>query len=57
MEGSFYNDLIAFDLNALQNPANQWEFLVHDTKGQKANAVPAPRTNHTMISHNDCLYL
>lgn len=56
VEGSFYNDLIAFDLNALQNPTNQWEFLISNTNGHSSNVPPA-RTNHTMISYNDTLYL
>lgn len=57
VEGSFYNDLIAFDLNALQNPGNQWEFLIPNTNGQPSQSVPPARTNHTMISHNDSLFL
>lgn len=57
VEGSFYNDLIAFDLNALQNPTNQWEFLIPNTNGQPSQNVPPARTNHTMISHNDSLFL
>ncbi|KAK5938259.1 Negative regulator of mitotic exit [Knufia obscura] len=57
VEGSFYNDLIAFDLNALQNPNNQWEFLISNTDGEKSLDVPPARTNHTMISHNDSLLL
>lgn len=57
VEGYFFNDLIAFDLNALQNPANQWEFLLQTT-GEAVNPkVPAPRTNHTIISYNEQLFL
>ncbi|EXJ83452.1 hypothetical protein A1O1_07075 [Capronia coronata CBS 617.96] len=60
VEGYFFNDLIAFDLNALQSPTNQWEFLLNNTSdlvGPMAGKVPPPRTNHTMISYNDQLYL
>jgi len=57
VEGTFYNDLIAFDLNALQNPNNQWEFLISNTVGEKSLDMPPARTNHTMISHNDSLLL
>lgn len=60
VEGYFFNDLIAFDLNALQSPTNQWEFLINNTDdivGPMAGKVPAPRTNHTIISYNDQLYL
>lgn len=61
VEGYFFNDLVAFDLNALQNPTNKWEFLVrnsHDggplpTSGQ----IPPARTNHTIVSFNEKLYL
>ncbi|KIW89952.1 uncharacterized protein Z519_09382 [Cladophialophora bantiana CBS 173.52] len=60
VEGYFFNDLIAFDLNALQNPLNQWEFLLQntgdDTVGPNAK-VPAARTNHTIVSYNDQLFL
>jgi hypothetical protein len=59
VEGYFFNDLIAFDLNALQNPTNQWEFLLQNTgenviQGAK---TPAARTNHTVVSYNDQLFL
>ena len=57
VEGTFFNDLIAFDLTALQNPNNQWEFLTPNTNGQQNPNAPPARTNHTMISHGDCLYL
>lgn len=57
VEGSFYNDLIAFDLNALQNPTNQWDFLIDNTNGLPSSSVPPARTNHTTISYNDMLYL
>ncbi|KIW70463.1 hypothetical protein PV04_02731 [Phialophora macrospora] len=59
VEGYFFNDLIAFDLNALQNPTNQWEFLLQNTGddvGLSAK-VPAARTNHTVVSYNDQLFL
>jgi hypothetical protein len=61
VEGYFFNDLVAFDLNALQNPTNQWEFLIPNTSEnsittQPAKAPPA-RTNHTVISYNDQLFL
>ena len=51
VEGTFYNDLVAFDLNALQTPTNTWDFLV------PTGPCPPARTNHTMISHGDSLYL
>ncbi|ETN43014.1 uncharacterized protein HMPREF1541_02172 [Cyphellophora europaea CBS 101466] len=59
VEGYFFNDLLAFDLNSLQNPTNQWEFLMpNSTEEEQASRThPAPRTNHTMISHNDQMYL
>ncbi|EEA20674.1 Negative regulator of mitotic exit [Talaromyces marneffei ATCC 18224] len=59
VDGFFFNDLIAFDLNALQSPTNKWEFLIRNTSegGPPAGQIPPPRTNHTTISHNDKLYL
>ncbi len=59
MEGYFFNDLVAFDLNALQNPTNQWEFLMQNADDNVGvnGKDPAARTNHTIISYNDQLYL
>lgn len=59
VEGYFFNDLIAFDLNALQNPTNQWEFLMQNRSDNigPTGKVPAARTNHTIISYNDQLFL
>ncbi|EAW11530.1 putative cell polarity protein (Tea1) [Aspergillus clavatus NRRL 1] len=59
VEGYFFNDLIAFDLNQLQNPVNKWEFLIRNSHegGPSPGQIPPARTNHTMISYNDKLYL
>ncbi|KAJ5997350.1 hypothetical protein N7522_009010 [Penicillium canescens] len=59
VEGFFFNDLIAFDLNQLQNPANKWEVLVQNSHegGPPAGQIPPARTNHTIVSYNDKLYL
>ena len=59
VEGYFFNDLVAFDLNALQNPSNKWEFLIRNSHegGPPVGQIPAARTNHTMVSFNDRLYL
>lgn len=59
VEGYFFNDLLAFDLNALQNPTNTWDFLMPNTgdDDQPNSPRPAPRTNHSMISYNDQMYL
>lgn len=53
------NDLSAFDLNQLQMPNNRWEMLIpsSDRGGPPQGKVPAPRTNHTMVTFNDKLYL
>lgn len=50
------NDLCAFDLNQLQMPNNRWEMLVPNGE---AGPDPSPqaRTNHTMVTFNDKLYL
>lgn len=59
VEGYFFNDLVAFDLNQLQNPTNKWEFLIHNSHegGPSPGQIPPARTNHTMVSFNDKLYL
>ncbi|KAF5721652.1 Tip elongation aberrant 1 [Fusarium mundagurra] len=54
VEGLFMNDLSAFDLNQLQMPNNRWEILV---QGETSPKMPAARTNHTMITFNDKMYL
>ncbi|CAG9940768.1 unnamed protein product [Clonostachys rosea f. rosea IK726] len=54
VEDCFMNDLSAFDLNQLQMPTNRWEILV---QGEASPKMPAPRTNHSMITYNDKLYL
>lgn len=59
MEGFFFNDLIAFDLNQLQNPANKWEVLIPNSHegGPPPGQIPPARTNHTIVSFNDKLFL
>ena len=59
VEGYFFNDLLAFDLNALQNPSNRWEMLIKNSAegGPPDGQVPPARTNHTIVSWNDKLYL
>ncbi|KAJ3522431.1 hypothetical protein NM208_g12862 [Fusarium decemcellulare] len=54
VEGLFMNDLSAFDLNQLQMSNNRWEILV---QGETSPKMPAARTNHTMITFNDKMYL
>lgn len=48
------NDLAAFDLNQLQMANNRWEILI---KSEASPAIPAARTNHTIVTYNDKLYL
>jgi DNA repair exonuclease SbcCD ATPase subunit len=59
VEGYFFNDLVAFDLNALQQASNRWEILIQNTidGGPPHGQIPPARTNHTMVSWNDKLYL
>lgn len=59
MEGFFFNDLIAFDLNQLQNPANKWEVLIPNSHegGPPPGQIPPARTNHTIVSFNEKLFL
>ncbi|USP82589.1 uncharacterized protein yc1106_09863 [Curvularia clavata] len=59
VEGFFFNDLVAFDLNSLQSSASRWEVLLPNTKEQPSPQSPSPqaRTNHSMVTWNDQLYL
>lgn len=59
VEGYFFNDLVAFDLNQLQNPGNKWELLIKNSHegGPSPGQIPPARTNHTIVSFNDKLYL
>ncbi|KAN0110752.1 hypothetical protein V8E51_007139 [Hyaloscypha variabilis] len=59
VEGYFMNDLVAFDLNQLQNPTNRWEFLIQnsDAGGPPPGQIPPARTNHSIVTYNDKLYL
>ena len=59
MEGYFFNDLVAFDLNALQQATNKWEILIQNTidGGPPHGQIPPARTNHTVVTYGDKLYL
>ncbi|KAI4866169.1 hypothetical protein F4820DRAFT_265571 [Hypoxylon rubiginosum] len=59
VEGYFMNDLAAFDLNQLQMPNNRWEILTENTEtgGALQGKAPPARTNHSMITYNDKMYL
>lgn len=53
------NDLAAFDLNQLQMANNRWELLImnSDSGGPPPGKTPPARTNHTMVTFNDKMYL
>jgi hypothetical protein len=59
VEGYFMNDLVAFDLNQLQDPLNTWEMLIlnSDKGGLPLGQIPPARTNHSIVTFNDKLYL
>ncbi|KAF2007519.1 hypothetical protein P154DRAFT_120301 [Amniculicola lignicola CBS 123094] len=61
VEGFFFNDLVAFDLNSLQSSSSRWEVLLPNTKEGAVSSpqgrAPPPRTNHSVITWNDKLYL
>ena len=59
VEGYFMNDLAAFDLNQLQMPNNRWEMLIagSDSGAPPQGKLPPARTNHTVVTYNDKLYL
>ncbi|KAK0737521.1 hypothetical protein B0T21DRAFT_166868 [Apiosordaria backusii] len=52
------NDLAAFDLNQLQMPNNRWEMLISSSEsGGPSAKIPPARTNHSVVTFNDKLYL
>ncbi|KAL9611684.1 MAG: hypothetical protein Q9167_003679 [Letrouitia subvulpina] len=59
VEGYFFNDLLAFDLNALQAASSRWEMVIPNSNdgGPPEGQVPPARTNHTVVSYSDKLYL
>jgi DNA repair exonuclease SbcCD ATPase subunit len=59
VEGFFFNDLVTFDLNALQQVSNRWETLIQNTidGGPPHGQIPPARTNHTVVTWNEKLYL
>lgn len=61
VEGFFFNDLVAFDLNSLQSSASRWEVLLPNTKDGSLTSpqgrAPPARTNHSIVTWNDKLYL
>ncbi|CAJ2504369.1 Uu.00g117630.m01.CDS01 [Anthostomella pinea] len=59
VEGYFMNDLASFDLNQLQMPNNRWEVLIDNNEptGPMQGKIPPARTNHSMITYNDKMYL
>ncbi|KAH7405756.1 hypothetical protein DE146DRAFT_690556 [Phaeosphaeria sp. MPI-PUGE-AT-0046c] len=59
VEGFFFNDLVAFDLNSLQSSTSRWEVLLPNSKDQISPPIRSPpaRTNHSVVTWNDKLYL
>ncbi|KAF1952605.1 kelch domain-containing protein 3 [Byssothecium circinans] len=61
VEGHFFNDLVAFDLNSLQSSTSRWEVLLPNQKEGTASSPqsrsPPARTNHSVVTWNDKLYL
>ncbi|KAH7358225.1 kelch repeat-containing protein [Plectosphaerella cucumerina] len=59
VEGYFMNDLAAFDLNQLQLPNARWEMLIQNSEsgGPPPGRIPPARTNHSIITYNDKMYL
>lgn len=53
------NDLVTFDLNQLQMPNNKWEVLIDnsDTGNDPQAKIPPARTNHSVVTYNDKMYL
>lgn len=51
LNDTFFDDLISYDLTTLQSPSSHWNFI------KPTSPTPPGRTNHTVITHNDKLYL
>lgn len=51
VDEKFYNDMWAFDLTRWRSASSQWE-LIHP-----ATRPPPSRTNHTVVTHNEKMYL
>ncbi|KAF5099674.1 hypothetical protein D0Z00_001557 [Geotrichum galactomycetum] len=51
LNDTFFDDLISYDLTTLQSPNSHWNFI------KPASPSPPARTNHTVITHDDKLYL
>lgn len=51
LDDYFFDDLICYDLNTLQSENSHWTFIKPKTRS------PPPRTNHTVITYQDKLYL
>ena len=56
VDEQYFNDMVAFDLNHLQSPNSKWELLAPGGSAESAD-VPAARTNHTIVTWADKLYL
>lgn len=56
MDEQYFNDMVAFDLNLLQSPGSKWELLAPGGNDGVAD-FPAARTNHTIVTWGDKLYL
>lgn len=51
LDDFFFDDLISYDLTTLQSPDSHWNFIKPNSPS------PPPRTNHTVITYQDKLYL
>lgn len=51
LDDYFFDDLICYDLNTLQSENSHWTFIKPKTRS------PPPRTNHTVVTYQDKLYL
>jgi hypothetical protein len=51
LNDTFFDDLISYDLTTLQSPNSHWNFI------KPTSPTPPARTNHTVITHDDKLYL
>ncbi|KAI5801372.1 hypothetical protein DFH27DRAFT_56069 [Peziza echinospora] len=55
VDEQYFNDMVAFDLNTLQSVGSKWELLA--SANDSPSDLPAARTNHTIVTWGDKLYL
>lgn len=51
LDDYFFDDLVSYDLTKLRDPSSKWELI------ESSTPAPPPRTNHSVVTYKDKLYL